>query len=75
MITKLCFDSVEDAEELKWAQHGHLYHTIIQELASHCRKIEKYESDKYSEDYLKGVDEVKTKLWEIVGEYNCQDDF
>lgn len=75
MKTHLIFKLPEDAEELKWAQHGFKYHSAIKTISDDLRRIEKYEGDKFPEDFMKGIEYARNKLWECVRDHEIDGDF
>jgi hypothetical protein len=71
----LKYDCPEEESEFTWANHGHRYHSIIEELNNDLRRIQKYDDADKPEDFLKGIAYAKDKLWEIVNDHECGSDF
>jgi hypothetical protein len=71
MKATLSFTLPEDNEEFKHAHSGSNYLRIIEEIQGYLRTKLKYESDKYTEDQIKVLEEVRSKLYEFINEYEA----
>lgn len=76
MKATLSFNLPEESEDYRLHKNGPAFHSIIFNiLQEFCRKKTKYESDQYSEEYLKAVHELKDFIVKELHEENVAGEF
>lgn len=67
MKTILEFDSLEEVEEIYFAQNGQLYSLILQDLDNWLRTLAKYQNKKYV-----SIEAVRAKIRELKEDYEVK---
>jgi hypothetical protein len=73
MQSILKFNLPEDNEEFQMSINGHKYHCAINDILQHLRDKIKY-SD-LNENELKVYEDIRIKIFEILDEYNLNNNF
>jgi len=68
MKATLEFTLPDEKEEFDFATKGCDYHSAIWEFDQKLRSIIKYEDEKYSEEFINGVEKARELLYETLGE-------
>ena len=62
------FSLPEVKEELKLAQNGITYYCKLEEIMTYFRNEVKYNSDNYTQEQLSLLEDLKQKVYDIVGD-------
>ena len=62
------FSLPEEKEELKLAQNGITYYCKLEEIMTYFRNEIKYNSDNYTQEQLSLLEDLKQKVYDIVGD-------
>ena len=62
------FSLPEEKEELKLAQNGITYYCKLEEIMTYFRNEVKYNSDNYTQEQLSLLEDLKQKVYDIVGD-------
>lgn len=76
MKATLSFNLPEEEEDFKWHKNGPKYHSIIFTfLNEFCRRKIKYESDMYSKEYIKALEDARDFVHSELSDKDISGDF